>query len=216
MPGHPNLPESDAKQIVTWIMSLADNTPKQKSLPVAGSVKPTLDKKPADNGVLVLTASYTDKGGAGIKPLTGSTMVALRNSRMALTGAKDLKGYSTMSYNGRHLLLAPKDAGSFAMDSIDLTDVAAIEIALGGQKAPQFGYAFELRLDSPDGRKIGEGSLAGGSKNVNPQGFFGGAVTAKIEPVTDGRLHKLYIVSRPLNPQEDATVALNSVEFKAK
>src|SRR5688572_8992152 len=72
MPAHPDVTESDARQMVTWILSLGNEAMKQKTLPAKGRIQPTLGKKPADNGALIISASYTDKGGNSIKPLTGT------------------------------------------------------------------------------------------------------------------------------------------------
>lgn len=216
MPGHPNLPGNDARQIVTWILSLADEGAKQKSLPLSGTVKPTLDKKPTENGVLVLSASFTDKGGNGIKPLTGTDIVTLRNSKLSVAEARNLNGYARQTFNGMQFMTVPREQGSFSIDSIDLTNIGAVEIAAGGQKPPTYGFAFELRLDSPTGTKIGEAKLPGTAFKKAPTGFLGTLLPINVSPVTDGKLHRLYIVSKPLNPQEDGTVVLQSIELKAK
>ena len=83
MAAHPNLSESDARQIVTWIQSLTGTGQTQKSLAPSGSLPTTLNKPVLDNGVLYMSASYTDKGGNNIKPLTGSTRITLRNSKVS-------------------------------------------------------------------------------------------------------------------------------------
>jgi glucose/arabinose dehydrogenase/cytochrome c551/c552/type 1 glutamine amidotransferase len=216
MPAHPNLPEGDARQIVTWILSLSNEATKQKSLPVAGTLQPTLNKKLSENGVLVISAIYTDKGGNNIKPLTGYASVALKNNNTSVTSARRLSGYTQQSFNGTQFLIVPKGKGSFSIDSIDLTGVSRIVLAAGGDKPPLFGYVFELHLDSPDGQKIGEAQLPGGTKGVAVQGGFGTAVTLPVIPMTDRKLHNLYIVSRPLNEQEAGTLVIRSITFSAK
>lgn len=215
MPGHPNLPGNDARQIVTWILSLSDEGAKQKSLPVAGTLKPTLDKKLAENGVLVISASYTDKGGNGIKPLTGTDVVTLRNNKMAVATVKNLKGFNLQSFNGVQFLLVPKEQASFSIDSIDLTNIAAVELSAGGDKLPKYGYTFELRLGSPDGQKIGEGTLPANAKADKTPFGFGTFIRIPMQTVKDGKLHNLYIVSKPLNPQEEGTLVINAIEMKA-
>ncbi len=212
MPGHPNLPESDAKQIVAWILSLGDKSAKQKSLPLAGTVKPTLEKKAVDNGVLVLSASYTDKGGNGIKPLTGQASVTLANSKLTADALQPVSGYSPLDYNGMKLLMIPKADGSFRIDSIDLAGISALELVIGGDKAPKFGYTFAVHLNSPTGRKLGEVVLPGGQKG-GPKGFSA-VVKLPIDGVTDGRFHDLYIVSKVMSPGEEGNHALQAVQFK--
>ncbi|WP_121356304.1 ThuA domain-containing protein [Flavisolibacter nicotianae] len=216
MPAHPNLPEGDAHQIVTWVLSLAAEGQKPQSLPVSGTLKPTLAKAPKDDGVLVVSASYTDKGTAGTKPLTGNTSVALKNSKVSVAYAHHLEGMSKQAFNGMLFLLVPKNKASFSLDSIDLTNVSIVELQAGGDKAPKYGYTFELRLDSPTGKKIGEGTVPPGNKGAKTTGGYRAVVPVKMEPVTDGKMHNLYFVSNVLNPQEEGNFALTAVRFRAK
>ncbi|MFC3196858.1 ThuA domain-containing protein [Parapedobacter deserti] len=80
MAAHPDMKESEARQIVQWIMSLADDQAvKKKSLPAKG----TIVARPPSTGdgeqtVLRITAQYTNSPGMGIRPLSGSKTVDLR------------------------------------------------------------------------------------------------------------------------------------------
>lgn len=48
------------------------------------------------------------------------------------------------------------------------------------------------------------------------QGGYGSTmVTAAMEPVTDGKFHNLYIVSKALNAGEEGSLILSSIQFKA-
>jgi hypothetical protein len=69
------------------------------------------------------------------------------------------------------LLIIPKGNGSFRIDSIDLTDISALELIIGGDKAPKFGYTFAVHLDGPTGRKLGEAVMPGGAKSASAKGF---------------------------------------------
>lgn len=216
MPAHPNLSEGDARQMVSYVLSLAGGEQKQKSLPAKGTVAPTLDKKPTDGGVLVLSATYMDKGGAGIKPLTGNATVALRSSNVSLGAARNLSGYTMQSFGGRQFFMVPKGKASFSLDSIDLSGITGAEFRLVAPAPPKYGYVFELRLDSPDGKKIGEGTLSAGAKFMAGQGGYGSTlVTAAMKPVTDSKFHNLYIVSKALNAGEEGSLILSSIQFKA-
>jgi cytochrome c len=212
MPGHPSLPESDARQIVTWIQSL-EGTPKQKSLPPAGAVNATLNKKQTENGVLVLSASYTDKGGKGSKPLTGQTSVALRNNTVPVTEASNLKAYTLQSFNGTQLLMVPKGAASFRIDSIDLTGIAGVELILGGDKAPLFGYGFAVHLEGSGAEKLGEGKLAGGLPQPVKGSYFANTVVIPIRAVRSGKFHSLYFTSKALDPKEAGNLAIQAIRF---
>ena len=213
MAAHPNLKQEDARQIVAWIQSLGE-TGDKKSLPASGSLSPVMRMPEKDNGLLYLTATYTDKGGNNIKPMTGTSSIVLRNSKMAFFNTTNLVGYTSVDFGGMRFMIVPKTAGSFSLENIDLTGVTAAVLSAGWQKAPDFGFSFELRLDSPDGKKLGEGTTTDGIASKGPMG--GIAIQMKLEPVTDGKLHTLYIVSKPLNEKESSQIGLRSIQFIAK
>lgn len=80
MAAHPDMKESEARQIVQWVMSLAaDDKAKGKSLPAKGAV---LARPPVggdgEQTVLRITAQYTNSPGMGIRPLSGSKTVDLK------------------------------------------------------------------------------------------------------------------------------------------
>ncbi|WP_276167244.1 ThuA domain-containing protein [Zobellia alginiliquefaciens] len=80
MPAHPNITKDETRQVVEYIMSLADTSAKVKSLPAKGSIVP---KPTKDDKVMVITASYTDKGEEGTIPLTGMKTVVLKEKAAA-------------------------------------------------------------------------------------------------------------------------------------
>ena len=95
-----------------------------------------------------------------------------------------------MTYGSMYLMIAPKGKGSFSIDSIDLTDVGGVELGFAWDKPTQFGYSFEIRLDDPDGKKVGEAALAPGTEGSKGAGGFSAAqLEITIEPVTDGKMH---------------------------
>lgn len=213
MPAHPDMKPDEARQIVSWIQTLTGNNKAAKSLPASGTVNATLGKKPVDNGVLVISATYTDKGGNNVKPMTGNDAVMLRSPNLNFSAATNLKEYSSMTYNGMNLLIVPKDSGSFSIDSLDLTGVNALMLTIGWQVASKAGFGFEVRLDSPDGKKIGEAVLKGGLSSPAEGGIGGTILTFKVEPVTDGKFHDLYIVSKAVDAKESSTIALQSIRL---
>lgn len=216
MAAHPNLKESDAKQIVTWILSLANENKKIKSLPESGSVDATLHKPVKPNGVLALYAAYTDKGGVNIKPLMGSSSVYLRNNTMTFENVTKMDGFSKATFGGRTFLIIPANSGWFRIDSIDLTGITHASIIMGWQKPPIGSYSFELHIDSPTGVKIGEFNFAGKNGAAAPDAKPDFATLAtSVSPVTDGKMHDVYLVSNPKDSVK-GTAALSSVEFSLK
>ncbi len=214
MPAHPTLKEGDAKQIVAWIRTLAGSPTEGKSLPASGKINPTLNKPVLDRGRLYLSASYTDKGGPNIKPLTADAVVTLRNNKMPFNGVQKMQGFTKMNVRGMAILITPKTPGHFAIENIDLTSVSTVTLAMSWLEPTVAGFTFELRLDAPDGQLIGTLKSSGGGAKGTQEKPAVGEVTGKISPVTDGKMHQLYIVSKPNDPKEPNFVALSSITFK--
>ena len=216
MAAHPELKESDAKQIVSWILSLADSDKKSKSLPQSGSIDATMNQPARDNGVLTIYAAYTDNGGNNTKPLMGSGSVELRSSKMTFEGVTKMEGYSKATFGGKTFLIIP-EKGWFRIDSIDLSAITKASIMMGWQKPPVAGYTFEVHLDSPTGQKIGEFTFAGkggaAPKDAKPQFAV---ITSSISPVNDGKMHNIYIVSKIVDPSVKGMAALSSIQFFVK
>ncbi|MEJ7739815.1 MAG: ThuA domain-containing protein [Chitinophagaceae bacterium] len=206
MPAHPDLPNGDVQQIVKWILSLSNEGEKKSSLPAAGAVKPGAGNK----GFLYLTASYTDKGGAGGgKPLTAKKTLVFRNSLFSMKEVKNARGFTSFDSAGTSYLVTPKGEGSFVLDSIDLSGISEVALSVLSNKPIQYGYTFELRLDGLTGRKLGEAVLepSAGKKVV--------LLKIPMEAVNDAKFHNLYLVSRVKDAKEPNTVRLQSLRFAA-
>jgi cytochrome c len=208
MPAHPNLKETDAKQMVAWIQTLTNEGKQKPSLPPTGKV-PANPKASRENTNLYLSATFTDKGGRNVKPLTGSNLVMLRNSKMGFESVKQMKEFNGFDFNGARVLIVPNEPGWFVLDSIDLAGVTSMTLATGWQKGPATGYTLEIRLDAADGKLLGRFDL-----QPQPQNKKGPTLNSKISPITDGRLHNIYIVSKPKKDGSSDQVGLQWVEFK--
>jgi len=213
MAAHPSLPRSDVDQIVNWVLSLADdNKTVKKSLPQNGSLQASLGKPVKDNGVLSLSASYTDMGGANIKSLTGRTTTLLRNNKVMFSGKEKMKGYTSINFNGMNYLILPASEGWFQLENLDMTGIGSATIIAGWQQAPLYGFDFELRLDDAAGKLLGTGTIVPPKeKTKGPLGF--GMTTIPIEMVSDGKFHTIYVVSKPKDPKESGQMALQSIQF---
>ncbi len=211
MSAHPNLSESDAKTIVTWVLSLA-NQQHQKSLPPNGTISPTLNKPVLANGVLYLTATYTDKGGQNTKPLSGSGFASLINSNYPLGLVSHLKDAQTTEYQNKPILILSKNDSWFAMDSVDLTGITHLSLSLGWQDVLTGNNVIEIHLDAPDGKKLGEFNLNSDKPAIKAP------VTMKttqfsIPSVADGKLHTVYVVKKAAGDDKQQTVAITQLQF---
>lgn len=216
MPGHVNLSEDEAETIVDWIQTLNDETEENESLPAEGTIEPTLGSQPTPNGLLILSATFTDRGGQNVQPLTGSSSVYLRNNMMTFDQATNLEEYTSMTFGGNFLMMVPEDRGSFSVNDIDLTGVGSIVLTSAVMEPLSYEHQFELRLDSPDGEIIGESNYRPGESTSQGEGAPSYQnITFDISPVTDGNMHDLYIVSYPPEGVTPGTLILSNIQFNA-
>ncbi|WP_216368597.1 ThuA domain-containing protein [Limnovirga soli] len=210
MAAHPNIPQADLQTIVTWILSLSNKEALKPSLPQTGTITPLANQKP--NATLVLSASYTDKGGSGIKPLTGNASIALSSNNLSFTGKEKTEGFTFFNYNGNNYLMYPANSGGwFAVDSIDLTGVHSINVVSGWQGAPEFAFSYEIKIDAADGKTIGKGLMPVPAKNSQM-----GMVHVPIEAVTDGKFHAIYVLYTPVNPKGTLQAGAAMLQFNTK
>ncbi len=210
MPAHPDVTKDETRQIVQYILSLADDSAKEKSLPASGTIEPK--PKQGDN-VMVLTASYTDNGAEGTIPLTGVTSVALQGSTVSFTEKIKADGFTPIQYDGQNMLLLPSEKGWFALENVDLKGVDSATLTAGWQEAPQTGIDFEMHLNSPDGELLGKGSMA-----KPTTGQQGGTIPITLVKKTDIKADEVYFVFKPKEGEdkESTPVALTNVRFDAK
>jgi cytochrome c len=214
MAAHPALPENDIRQIVQWVLSLSLGQETRKSLPAAGSLQPTLGKPENEKGTLYLTASYANDGGPGIKPLTGRKTVVLHNSKILFGDANRRKDFESVGFNGTVYMIPPKGEGWVSIDSIDLSNVFSAELSAGYQKPVQYGYVFELHLDTPGGKLLGTAPLTPAASAKNQLNFV--LLKFQFETVNDGKFHNLFITSKLMDKNETSQVGLGSLRLLAK
>ncbi len=208
MAAHPNITEDETRQIALYIRSLADSGAKQKSLPLEGSILP--NPSPTDN-VLILTASYTDKGINGIRPLTGVKSVALQGSTVKFSPTSKVQGFSPVSFGGMDLLILPASEGWFSLDNIDLKGVASVELTAMWQEAPKAGVDFEMHLNTPDGELLGKGSMP-----TPVPGQPAGTVSIKLDKPVDVKADEIYFVYKPRGGDSPGMMAFLNTKFNGK
>jgi glucose/arabinose dehydrogenase/cytochrome c551/c552 len=209
MAAHPNISQSDLQQILQYILGLSNKGAVKPSLPASGTILPPANVKPG--ATLVVSASYTDKGGVNIKALTGRSSAALQGNTVTFTGKEKVKGFTVANYNDNNYMITPAQTGWFAIDGIDLTGVGSVNLLAGWQAPPQLGFDFEVHLDGETGKLLGKGTLAPPADKKAQ----GGAAHISLEAVTDGSLHTLYIIAKRKDG-EKALVGVSGVQFGGK
>ena len=206
MPAHPDLKIEDAKLVITYIKSLAGDA--KPSLPANGSVPPTMGKPFNQDASFLISASYTDNGGNNLQPMTGFGSYLLRSPQFDFSDIRNLKGVSKIEYDGVFVGVLPKDEAYFSIDSIDLTGITAIDFTYGSQNVPSTTYSLEIRLDSKDGKVLGQGAFASTTDKKKT-----GKISVPVSAVSEGSTHSLFVITKATGTGGEPAGIIN-IRFK--
>ncbi|MBT8218730.1 MAG: Crp/Fnr family transcriptional regulator, partial [Bacteroidia bacterium] len=206
MAAHPNLTTDEAQAMAVYIKSLTGAIYKAPSLPLEGSIVP---KASSQNNVMVLTASYTDKGGKMVEPLTGIHTLKITGSTRSFAGVDNLEGFTPVNDDEMDLLILPQDGGWFALENIDMTGIGTINLVTGWQQLPTSQIEIQVRQESPEGSVIGTGKM------LKPkEGQLSELIRIRLDKPVDGVMDKLYFTYLPVEEEKLSTdVALVNVTF---
>ena len=203
MSAHPQITKDDAKDMVRYILSLADEKAANRQ-PTKGQYVTVA--KPKD-GSYIIAASYTDKGNGAIGPITGSGSVALRSATLKAAnndGQEKIMKFKTPT--GSEIAIGLADKSYVQFNDLDLTGIGGVSAMLVSSDERTAGGKLEIRADSPTGPLLGEAAIKSGS-GTNP---------AKIpfrQPMSG--IHKLYLVF--VNPEAKGKplFSLDTVQVEA-
>lgn len=197
MSAHPALALADAKVLVNYILSLSGDEARPK---VSGSI--ALDKdKGKTRGAYILSASYTDNGANGIKPINGKDYIVLRYPRLQ---AED---YDEGNVKVLHIavqnfgfITGIRHGSYIEFDHLDLTHIRHLryKIQPGGP-----GGHIELHLDKPDGELISSIKVPAGKAPSYTEGWQ--EITTEVKETIGS--HRLYFVFT--NPQAQGKYLFN-------
>ncbi len=221
MSAHPQISENDATEMVRWILSLNETPAVQQSLPTTGAytfqIPPPAKKgdkiKP---GTFLWQATYRDRGSASQKSASGVEILAFRPAFMQAEQMDSLSmGVTHYRPSGGDTVVLRdlKHRSFFVVKRADLTQIhgVAINVGSGDRNNRQIGGRIELRLGSPDGRLIGTATVP--AQNAGAKMTFQ-EINLKIEsPVTDGKFHDLYFVTKNENVASEPVGAVDWVRF---
>ncbi|MBD0365797.1 MAG: carbohydrate-binding protein, partial [Flavisolibacter sp.] len=120
MSAHPQLSKEDAMEIAKYVLSASTNQD-EKMLPQQGAVVLTEHVGGDEEGRYILTASYTDKGGA-ITPLTNKDVLVLRPAKVQAESADAFYNLQ----RGDQGLNSINNRSYFVLKNIDLKDVDSL------------------------------------------------------------------------------------------
>ncbi len=205
MSAHPDLKVSDAEMIVDYILGV--NKKETPSLPSKGTVTPT-EKDLGRGNLMQITATYTDKGGPGIRPQSGFGVISLRSPNVSVDAADQKNGVTIAEFGGRKLAILSGNSGSLEYNQMNLKHVKSLELNYGMQEAPEFGFVVSWHVGSPSGLKLGEVVIG---KDVDPKS------TKKMVSLSNipDQLFKLVMKIEKVDPKETKMVAIGSMRLIA-
>ncbi len=208
MPPHPQHTIAQTRQMIGWVLSLKDDPASQPRPGVSGSFP--APKKPAGNaqaneGVLTLTASYTDDGKAGTLPRLrgeGSVVLHSRRKKAALYDENHGMTYVEQIDGEKGLIGHFKDGAHIVFRELNLDGIRSVTVRAGSFDTK--GGTLELRKGSPTGALLGTAEV-----KATGEGPF---LDIPVELANAGGLTDVCIVARCADA---ATVlGLNWIEFR--
>jgi cytochrome c len=155
MPPHPQHSIEQLRRMVAWVLSLKDDPASPPQSGASGTF--TAPKKPekgtrVDEGVLILTAAYTDDGKQATLPrLRGEGTVVLhsRRKKAALYDENHGMAYVEHAYGEKAIVGHFKDGTHILWRDLNLTGISRITVRAGCFDTK--GGTLELRSGSPTG-----------------------------------------------------------------
>ena len=193
MPAHPKLSEREANLMVKYILSLAEPKTDGPSLPASGTYALPDTAARTPQGVVVLRASYTDRGATGLPPATSDTQVVLRAPMVVVSSGELSQGTSKMKVEQMpvEITIVNRSGASVAFRRVDLTGITSVTFAAvaPAQYGAQ-GGTIEVHADSATGR------LLGATSKVEAQPQMGAPLQLRASLAPTSGVHDVYFVVR--------------------
>lgn len=223
MSAHPQLSQADAKRMVDYILSMDDTQATVSSLPLSGNVQVAIPEGENEGGSFLLRASYSDKGSGEIGSLSGVDFVALKSPFVDPQSSVDRKGVQLLTTPSINFMVQG-DGSYFALESIDLTGVSAIDVLASiTSRNGAIGGSVEIRLDSPTGKILGTSESIGikeGGGFRPPEGMSfvewrrQQANRAKVMIESTSGIHDLYFIFKnPSATGGETLMSITEIEF---
>lgn len=157
MPAHPAVSLNDAHTMVNYILHIKEKN--IRTLPLKGTYTQKMPEGDNGKGTLLVRAAYTDKGAAGVTPLTTEKVVMLHSPHLNPASADVMNNAEVkkqmMFVVSQNVL--PKKDGYIGFKKIDLTGVKQLEISATANPSQGFtGGIIEVREGSTTGALLGQ------------------------------------------------------------
>ncbi len=214
MAGHPQLSIDDAKDMVKYILNIA-NEAKPNNLPVKGKYTAKAPAADKGKGVYIVRAAYEDQGANGLPGLRSEQTFVLRNAVVDVHSYDNYTDVSKMAFGGNNLAIPSKNGAFMVLKNVDLNGLKELQIMAMAPK-PQLnaiGGSAELRVGAANGPIIGKSEFLTPSDKLD---FTPTALAIPIGLTSDllKNAQDLYLVFK--NPEAGAQtlMVVMGTEFK--
>lgn len=198
MSAHPQISKENASEIVKYVISVS-NRNEEKPLAQTGEVVLNEHIGSTDEGRYILTASYTDKGGAAA-PLTNKDVLVLRPSKVQAESADNTYNLRKTDRN----LSGINDGSYFVLKNIDLKDVTNLTYRLASLDKDG---TIQVHVDKVKGDIIS-------SVNYQPSGAFNKFIEVNAPITNPGGKHDLYFVFVKTGAANKNIASLDWINFE--
>ncbi len=203
MSPHPTLRPEATDLIAKYILSLARDENQLMHLPAAGNVEPSQHKNINAKTVVVLKASYTDRGGPSVRALQSTATLALRYPKIEAEDSEKQQGTEVADQQDATLAMTTAAEGFLTYPACDFTDFKQLKIRYWlAQKTA--GYQLSFHLDAPEAPPISTTTVGVGQA----VGQFHEKVVDFAVP-TDGQWHQLYVKYQRIKPTEASSLGID-------
>jgi cytochrome c len=160
MAAHPALSEEHAQRMVQYILTFQEEKPSIVPLALEGNLHPHVPEGEDGSGVFLLRAAYQDKGAKDLKSLAGEEYITLRNPIVFPQEASSTDNTQLLTTPRTNFFVLGPSA-YLGFNAIDLTTIQQIDVFVAvSPRYEAHGGLVEIRLDSPDGKLIGQSQKA--------------------------------------------------------
>jgi cytochrome c len=166
MSPHPQLSSNDTEKMIRYMLSFNKKSA-TAGLPPKGKIALNKHKPTEKEGTYIFTASYTDKGANGIKPLTATDVITLSYPLIAAERFKAKTKAMTFlvtremwkELESDMTIVMPSHQATITYGDIDLTDVGQIKVAVAVAPTYFSGGTLQVFTGSEGGKLIGTSDL---------------------------------------------------------
>ncbi len=166
MSAHPALSDADAQKMVKFILSL-NNEKETARFPIKGQYVFQEHLETNSQGRYVFSASYTDRGGGGVKPITARDQLMLRHYRLRAV-ERDFSSNAEQvrirkgdfpdiknSFDAIEL----NNANYIGFENIGLSGIESLQVILAIPPETNVAGKIEVRIKDRHGPLIGEADI---------------------------------------------------------